>query len=167
MTDTIRIAREEDLGRILELYARARVRMTENGNPNQWGTSWPEEWKVREDMENRRLYVICRGNTIRGVFCLLSGGDPTYRQIEGGWHSDCSYCAIHRIAGEGGGIFAAAVEYAERFWPYLRVDTHEKNTAMRRAILRQGFSYCGMIRAEDGTLRLAFDRLQENGISDR
>ena len=54
-----------------------------------------------------------------------------------------------------------------RFWPYLRVDTHEKNIAMRRAILRQGFSYCGMIRAEDGTLRLAFDRLRENGISDR
>ena len=54
MTDTIRIAREEDLGRILELYARARVRMAENGNPDQWGTSWPEEWKVREDMENIR-----------------------------------------------------------------------------------------------------------------
>ena len=41
--------------------------------------------------------------------------------------------------------------------PYLRIDTHENNRVMQRAIQRFGFQYCGEVIVGDGTKRLAYD----------
>lgn len=159
MSDTVRKAAMADFPRILEIYAIAREEMARNGNPTQWGTTWPEEDVLRADIRKGQLYVICREEKVCGVFCLLFGEDPTYQRIEGAWHSGKPYATIHRLAGQGGGIFAACVEFAATLSDYLRVDTHEKNTAMRRAIDKQGFSFCGIIYVEDGSPRRAYDRL--------
>lgn len=162
MTEIVRTAQWEDLPTILNLYADARLRMAKNGNPTQWGTTNPPRALLEQDVAAKRLYVIVRDGVISGVFCLMFGEDPTYKIIDGQWHSSAPYATIHRIAGQGGGIFASCIRYCETLSDYLRVDTHENNYAMQRAIDREGFSFCGIIHVEDGSPRRAYDRMKKS-----
>lgn len=157
----IRLAVETDLPRILELYAGARAFMASRGNPDQWGTTHPPRERLEEDIAQKQLYVVEHEQVIHGAFALIMGEDPTYGQIFGGsWHWDRPYGTIHRVASDGsGGIFHACVDYCSQRIPYLRVDTHERNLPMQRAIQREGFQKCGIIYIADGTPRIAFDRL--------
>ena len=112
MTETkIRPADETDLERILEIYAYAREFMAQNGNPTQWHSGYPRRELLEEDIRLGRLYAVMRQNEICGAFVFFIGDDPTYEYIDGSWRSDSAYGVIHRIAGIGGGIFCAALEF--------------------------------------------------------
>lgn len=147
---------------VLSLYAGARAFMAANGNPNQWGKTNPPRKTLEEDVEKGNLYLLFNETGIHGVFAFLLEPDPTYRTIwEGAWHWDRPYGVIHRVAGDGShGILKGAVSYGEQFADYLRIDTHGDNLPMQGAILKQGFSYCGIIRLANGAPRLAYDRLK-------
>ena len=157
----IRHAQLEDLPRIEAIYAYARQFMAEHGNPNQWGSSYPKHTMLLDDIEKRLLYVMIQGDSIHGVFYFYIGQDPTYVQIfDGTWCSNSVYGTIHRIAGDGtGGILGAAVAYCRTFCSHLRIDTHEDNYVMQKAILKQGFSRRGIVYMEDGTPRIAYELL--------
>ena len=52
----IRKATEQDIKRMMEIYAYARKFMAENGNPNQWGpTNWPPESLIRNGIVNKSI----------------------------------------------------------------------------------------------------------------
>lgn len=158
MEYTVRQAKEQDLARIEEIYAAARAFMAANGNPNQWGTHNPPHAQLVQDIEEGKLYVSTDGETIHGVFFFWIGEDPTYTEINGAWHSDSPYGTIHRIAGDGsGGILRTAVAFAKRHIDHLRIDTHEDNRVMQRAIQKAGFQRCGIIHIADGSPRIAYD----------
>ena len=53
----IRKAQQQDLPKILEIYAYARSFMAKTGNPNQWGTTHPAESQLRLDIQNGDLFV--------------------------------------------------------------------------------------------------------------
>ena len=156
---TVSLAYEADLDRICEIYAAARAFMAQNGNPTQWGDSYPAISMLREDIAQNHLYTIWQGETIHGVFYLNQYEDPTYGMIENGsWHNDKPYAVIHRIAADGAhGIVKRAVDFALTQSPYLRIDTHADNTVMQRVLQKIGFQFCGTIYVEDGTPRLAYD----------
>lgn len=155
----VRRAEEADLTAVFELYRKARAFMASRGNPHQWGKEKPLRSQTEKDLVEGYLYVICEEETIHGVFALIPGEDPTYRVIEGGsWRSQSHYCTIHRVAGDGsGGIFAAAVAYGLKGCSHLRVDTHEDNLPMQKAILAAGFQPRGTIFLTDGSPRIAYD----------
>lgn len=156
----IRMAMSEDLPVILKIYENARRFMAENGNPNQWGKTNPPRHVLERDIELGQLYMVVREGKIRGVFAFIPGTDPTYGYIDGAWRSDQPYAAIHRVASDGaGGILAEAVAYAWERIKHLRIDTHEDNWVMQRAIERAGFHKCGVIYLEDGSPRIAYDRV--------
>lgn len=161
MAYKIRKAREEDLPRILEIYAYARQFMAENGNPNQWGKHHPAASTLEEDVENGNLYVIEDSAGIHGVFAFLLGADPTYHTIyDGAWRSDTPYGTIHRIASDGsGGILAAALTFTKQIIGHIRMDTHGDNHIMQQALAKSGFSRRGIIYIADGTPRIAYDLL--------
>ncbi len=161
MEYTVRQAEKNDLPRIGEIYAYARNFMAENGNPSQWGNQYPPRDQLAEDIEAGDLYVISQGRDIHGVFYFRLGEDPTYKIIwDGAWGSDATYGTIHRIAGDGsGGILGTAVAFAKEKCSYLRIDTHEDNLVMQRALQKQGFQRRGMIRIADGSPRIAYDLL--------
>ena len=158
----VRNASPEDLEKILMIYDSARAFMAEHGNGGQWGTTNPPLWKLQEDLRKQRLYVIFDHTGIHGVFMFEKGEDPTYRVIEkGSWHADRPYGVIHRVAGDGsGGILKAAVAFAGERASYLRMDTHENNRPMQKALSNRGFQYCGIIHLENGDPRLAYDRVK-------
>ena len=155
----IRPATQADLSDILEIYAHARRFMAENGNPTQWGQNHPAQHLLDEDISLNRLYVVESGERLCGVFMFEVGNDPTYTYIEGSWRSDTPYGVIHRIAGVGGGVFAAALEYCSGVIGHLRIDTHADNKPMQHVVEKAGFSKRGIIYVEDGTPRIAYDRI--------
>ena len=91
----IRKSMMEDLPRILALYEQARAFMKANGNPDQWGDSYPEEEIVRQDIEEGRSYVCETDGEIAGVFYFSCEPDPDYARIDdGGWLNDAPYGVV-------------------------------------------------------------------------
>lgn len=158
----VRNAEISDLPAVMTIYARARSFMIRHNNPDQWGTVYPAEELLRRDISENKLYVLTKAGSIHGVFYFAIEPDRTYAHIEQGtWHWDMPYGVIHRIAGDGsGGILKAAVAFARSRISYLRIDTHEDNYVMQKALEKQGFRRCGIIYIEDGTSRIAYDSKQ-------
>lgn len=86
-------------------YARARELMARNGNPTQWGDTFPKDDVVRDDIAQRRAMLLVDEvgghERILAQFALCPGEDPTYHHIDGAWLDDDSYVTIHRIASSG------------------------------------------------------------------
>ena len=155
----IRKARAEDLDRIMEIYSHAQDFMIAHGNPTQWAHVYPKRSLIEQDIAQEISYVLCDGDIVLAVFALMSGEDPTYAVIEdGAWLNDEPYLTIHRSASDGSihGVFHMISDFCKGLCDNVRVDTHERNTVMRRAIAKEGFRYCGIIHQLDGTLRLAY-----------
>ena len=158
----IRLARKEELPRLLEVYAAARAFMRQNGNSLQWAGGYPGEEVLREDIALERLYVIEENGWIGGVFMLCAGPDDTYNKIyDGAWGYEQPYGVIHRIAGDGSikGVLAKAVEFAGARFDYLRIDTHHNNKVMQHLIAKKGFVRSGIIYQPDGSTRIAYELL--------
>ena len=161
----VRPAVQADLNRILKIYAGARRFMRQTGNPTQWLDTYPARSLLEEDLADGRLFVIAEEERIHGVFAFAIGPDRTYAVIEDGtWHSERPYGVIHRIAGDGsGGIFETCLNFCRGKCDYLRIDTHENNKVMRHVVGKAGFRRCGIIYTDNGTPRIAFDRLEPGG----
>ena len=159
---TIRKTTTADLDRVMEIYDIARDFMAKNGNPTQWGDGYPVRSLIEEDIERGESYVFVDGDTVHGVFMFMQRVEPTYATLENGsWLDDEPYGTIHRIASDGTykRIFDLCVEFCEKITTNLRVDTHNDNYPMQKAIERNGFTKCGTIyMLHDGTPRIAYHR---------
>lgn len=157
----IRWALPADWTDISEIYAAARQFMRQAGNPDQWGDAFPPEELIREDLRLGRNYVCELEGRVQGVFAFIPGEDPTYQVIQGAWLSSRPYCAVHRLAsrGEVPGVAGLILGWCLEQCGNVRIDTHEKNRPMRRALEKAGFVLCGQITCDDGTPRLAFQKI--------
>jgi len=158
----IRLASKKDLTAVLKIYEHARIFMLQNNNPNQWGNKYPSKYMIEEDIKKKQLYVIDINDEIYGVFAFIIGEDETYKIIdEGKWLSNTIYGTIHRVASNGKikGIFEQIIDYCKKQISHLRIDTHPDNKIMQYLIIKNGFIRCGMIRVEDGTKRIAYEKL--------
>ena len=158
----IRKATTADLPSILEVYRCARTFMAANGNPTQWGDSYPAPELLEEDIRLGRLFVDTSDERICGAFMFAIGDDPTYTYIEGAWLNASLYGTIHRIASDGTvpGALRRCVTFCRERCPHLRIDTHADNHIMQKCIVREGFTRCGTIYVEDGSPRIAYERLE-------
>ena len=160
----IRKAAYSDIPKIMEIIAAAKRYMRNTGNLTQWEGNYPSAGLIEKDIANGNEYVIERadGSGIFACFGIFSGDDPTYSYIEGSWSSDTPYAAIHRVASDGteSGVVRRAVEFALKEHRHLRIDTHEDNKPMQKAVLAAGFEYRGIIYLEDGAPRLAYEYAQ-------
>ncbi len=161
----IRNARKEEINRILEIFDAARAFMRANGNRLQWANGYPCKEDLLGDIERGNLYAyeLPDGN-ICACFALIPGVDPTYAVIEGGnWGSAAPYAAIHKVASDGQihGFFKKCVSFARKRYTHLRVDTHHDNFPMQHVILKNGFTYRGIIYLENGDPRKAYEWIAE------
>ena len=151
------------LPQILKIYEMARDFMAQSGNPTQWGTNYPPEEMIRQDILDGKSYVNLKDGIIRAVFYFAVEEDPTYGYIDGAWLNDKPYGVIHRIAvGESGkGVAAECFRFAMERCDNLRIDTHENNIPMQRCLGKNGFTRCGTIYLEDGDPRIAYQKVRE------
>ena len=185
----IRKANLQDFPELRRIYRAAREFMRTHGNPNQWGTTSPEEALLLRDLREGHLYVVLPGDAessgeaaeesspIAGAFALFTEPDPTYAVIEaepspagpeeisgrgpGSWLSDTPYTTIHSI-GSGQtahGVLQAALDFAEEIYHHIRIDTHTDNTVMQQALGKRGFSRRGIIYLANGDPRIAYERV--------
>ena len=155
----IRKAELKDLPKLNELYEAARGYMRENGNPNQWGTGYPNDEIIIEDIKSGVLYT---DEGVNFAFVLM-GEEEAYKTIyDGKWLNNEPYLTLHRVAGNGKvkGVFSKVFEFSlekmkEAGLSNLRIDTHEQNLTMQNAVTRQGFVRCGSVKLREGE-RIAY-----------
>ena len=155
----IRPASTADIPQMKAIFDHARQFMVASGNPTQWSKDYPNDDVILSDIAHGDCFVCLLRGCIVATFVLRSGDDPTYAVIrEGAWLGDAPYATIHRIAssGEVKGIFHHVVCFALQHYDTLRIDTHRNNAPMRRALTREGFTYCGLINCWNGDERMAF-----------
>ena len=169
VTMQIRKSQQEDLDRIMEIYAFARAFMAKNGNPNQWGpTNWPPEELIQNDIETGTSYVCLNDeDEIIGTFFFIQGKDiePTYLEItDGYWLDDSPYGVIHRLAGDSSekGIGPFCINWAYDNCKHIRIDTHIDNIVMQKLVEKLGFTHCGTIYVkQDNYPRLAYEKSEK------
>ena len=158
----IRKTVEGDLCRIGEIYESAKRFMRESGNPTQWNSGTPNIETARADMQKGIGYVAEENGEIVATFMFSLDGEPTYAKIyDGAWLSEAPYGVIHRIAVKyhGRGIVDFCFSECYRLCPNLKIDTHRDNIPMQRVLARAGFEYCGIIHLDDGSERLAYQKV--------
>lgn len=154
----VRKADLKDLDCIMDIYHAAQNWMIENGNPTQWGHSYPTRDLIENDIVNGNCHVLC-DEFIHGVFALFKTPEPTYEYIENGkWLNDDEYVTIHRIASDGTkhNVFKCAVDYCKGISDNIRIDTHKDNLIMQKVIERNQFIRCGTIYVRNGSPRMAY-----------
>lgn len=152
----IRLANTSDTNRIFEIYEYARAYMKAHGNPNQWGDNRPEKSLTKDDIKNQRCYVMEDDGHIFACFVFTIGFEKEY---EAKFPSKVEYGVIHRVASDGSksGIVERIVDFAKGKINLLRIDTHEDNKTMQRAIERQNFKKLGIIYLEDKSARVLYE----------
>ena len=157
-TITIRQSTLCDLPVIMDIYQSARQFMRSRGNDTQWANGYPSPELVSDDINRGVSYVGIADGEIQFVFAFIIGADPTYAEIDGAWLNDKPYGTIHRLASAGRmpGALKACVDFCLTQIDNIRIDTHELNTPMRRAIEHLRFERCGIIHIADGSPRIAY-----------
>ena len=151
-----------ELDQIMEVYARARALMAQNGNPTQWGDNYPSRQLIEEDILSNRLFVCVINGELEAVFAFILGEDPTYKKIEDGqWLANGPYGTLHRLASAGHrpGVARMVIEWCLEHCESLRADTHADNKIMQHVLESNGFSRCGIIHVADGSPRIAYQKL--------
>ena len=163
MSRIIRVATPTDIPEIMKVVDAAKGIMRQSGNMHQWGEGYPSEAVIAADMERNGGFVVEDDKKIVGYFAFLQSPEPTYAKIyEGKWIDDTlPYHVVHRIASnpDAHGIFSSIMDFCFSHDTNIRIDTHRDNKIMQHVILKQGFSYCGIIYLLSGDERLAYQKI--------
>ena len=167
---TYRRAEISDIDRILTVFADARE-FLRNCGVDQWQDGFPDRQTISDDINSAEAFVLTDRNMIIGFFVLSLIPEVSYAKIKGeGWlNDDDGYAVIHRAAisssHRGRGISAAIFSVCEQKAKHhgmrsIRIDTHKDNALMRHLIIRNGYTYFGIIRlTRDDSERVAFEKL--------
>lgn len=160
----IELAKKTDLNKLLEIYREAREFMKNSGNKTQWGDNKPSKETLERDIENKNLYKVVDFDEIVGACALIYGEDKTYLEIDGKWLNDEPYATLHRVvsSGKARGIMSEIIKFSEEKYENLRIDTHKNNHKMLDKIRENGFTYCGVIKIDDGSPREAFQKISKH-----
>lgn len=163
-----RKAAETDIDKILKIIGQAQAYLKEHGI-NQWQNNYPNVQTIQKDIADGCNYVLLENNQIVATAAISFAGEKTYASIyEGQWKTNRNYAVIHRIAVDsqqkGRGVASEMIKQAERLCLEndrysIKIDTHEKNQSMQRLLQKNSFQYCGIIYLEDGSKRIAFEKL--------
>lgn len=157
----LRLARGDDLGRILEIIEGARKFLGVQGLPQWQGENGPSPALISGQIKNSEGYVLEENNattmqaTVHGYAALVPGLDNSYENIDGKWAKGRGpYLVIHTVAIDakvrgkryGSSMLALLSEQAQALgFRDVRLDTHPGNIIMQRVIATCGFFYCGEI----------------------
>lgn len=158
----IRHTTMDDLDEVMKIFDIARETMRRSGNMNQWIKGYPSRSLITADIESNNSYVVTENGEIIAALAFIVGEDPSYREIDGAWLNDEAYGVIHRIGTNGKvkGVIPFVVDYAFTRVSNIRIDTHADNRIMQHVLEKNGFVRCGTIIIEDGTERVAFQKVK-------
>lgn len=159
----IRTAKKSETDIIMQIYRSAREFMKKNGNPDQWWEGYPPRELVERDIEEGECRVVVEGGEVLAVFYTSFGTDPTYENIyEGEWGTEEPYGVLHRVAvaegARGRGTVSFVFSEMLKKFGRIRIDTHEKNIPMQKALEKAGFVRRGIIYIKEPTALTSEER---------
>ena len=159
---------EEDIDYIMNIIKQAQEYFKEEGI-DQWQNNYPNYETIKNDINNGESYVLIENNNIIATIAVSFEGESTYSKIYNGiWLTNDRYAVIHRVAVDnsykGLGISSKIIKYVELLCldkevSSIKVDTHEQNMSMQKLLEKNSFVYCGKIYLEDGSSRIAFEKI--------
>ena len=163
-----RQAKISDLDQIVEIIELSKKYLKET-KVDQWQDGYPAKEDLRRDIENRNSYVLTNKDEIVATTVISLDGESTYNSIfNGKWITNEDYIVMHRVAVhdkyKGKGIFKELIKEAEilalnKGISSIKIDTHRDNISMQRAVVKNDFKKCGIIYLEDGSERIAFEKV--------
>ena len=166
------IAKQEHLPALCAMTEAAKAQLKRLG-VDQWQKGYPNEAVWVSDVETGISWVAVENGEVLGAFMFSSAPEESYAEIDGAWLTEgTAYGSLHRVCvaeeskgrGVAGELFRHGFALAKQAGlPSVRIDTHEGNLPMRRALEKAGFTFCGKITliggSEDGDPRLAYEML--------
>lgn len=157
-----------DINDVMNIIRQAQTYFKELGI-NQWQDNYPNIETINNDIDNENSYVLLKEGIIVATAAVSFDGERTYDFIyEGKWISNNEYAVIHRIAVDnnykGLGLSSKIIKNVEQLCfskgvYSIKVDTHEENLSMQKLLKKNKFQYCGIIYLEDGSKRIAFEKI--------
>ena len=161
----------EDLCRITD-EAKAQLKGL---GIDQWQKGYPNREVWERDIDAGCTWLAVEDGKLLGAYAYQTAPEPSYDEIHGAWLTDTPYASFHRVCvsdaakgrGVAGALFAHGFALARtQGFASVRIDTHEGNLPMRRALEKAGFTLCGTIYlvggSEDGDLRVAYEKILES-----
>ena len=163
-----RQAKISDLDQIVEIIELSKKYLKET-KVDQWQDGYPKKEDLRRDIESGNSYVLTNKDEIIATTVISLDGESTYNSIfNGEWITNEDYIVMHRVAVhdkyKGKGIFKELIKEAEssalnKGISSIKIDTHRDNISMQRAVVKNDFQKCGIIYLEDGSERIAFEKV--------
>lgn len=163
-----RQAKISDLDQIVEIIELSKKYLKET-KVDQWQDGYPAKEDLRRDIESGNSYVLTNKDEIVATTVISLDGESTYNSIfNGEWISNEDYIVMHRVAVhdkyKGKGIFKELIKETESLAlnngiSSIKIDTHRDNISMQRAVVKNDFKKCGIIYLEDGSERIAFEKV--------
>ncbi len=163
-----RQAKISDLDQIVEIIELSKKYLKET-KVDQWQDGYPAKEDLRRDIESGNSYVLTNKDEIIATTVISLDGESTYNSIfNGEWITNEEYIVMHRVAVhdkyKGKGIFKELIKEAESLAINnmifsIKIDTHRDNISMQRAVVKNNFKRCGIIYLENGSERIAFEKV--------
>ncbi|HAT4191270.1 GNAT family N-acetyltransferase [Clostridium perfringens] len=163
-----RQAKISDLDQIVEIIELSKKYLKET-KVDQWQDGYPAKEDLRRDIESGNSYVLTNKDEIVATTVISLDGESTYNSIfNGEWITNEDYIVMHRVAVhdkyKGKGIFKELIKEAESLAlnkgiSSIKIDTHRDNISMQRAVVKNDFKKCGIIYLEEGSERIAFEKV--------
>lgn len=165
-----RQAKISDLDQIVDIIELSKKYLKKT-KVDQWQDGYPAKEDLRRDIESGSSYVLTNKDEIIATTVISLDGESTYNSIfNGKWITNEEYIVMHRVAVhdkyKGKGIFKELIKEAESLALNkgifsIKIDTHRDNISMQRALLKNDFKKCGIIYLEDGSERIAFEKVMK------
>ena len=163
-----RQAKISDLDQIVEIIELSKKYLKET-KVDQWQDGYPAKEDLRRDIESGNSYVLTNKDEIVATTVISLDVESTYNSIfNGEWITNEDYIVMHRVAVhdkyKGKGIFKELIKEAESLAlnkgiSSIKIDTHRDNISMQRAVVKNDFKKCGIIYLEEGSERIAFEKV--------
>ncbi len=151
----IRLAREEDIARVVEIYEDFLNFEAEHGTHTNWIKGvYPTENNARRGLDNNTLFVGEIDGKIVGSYVLNKVQPPEYQKIDWKWKFDeneimviHTLCIDVNLQGKGMGkaFVDFSLEHARKEGcKAMRLDTWEENIPAARLYEKLGFRYAGV-----------------------
>ena len=162
----IRSANINDLSDIMLLINQG-INYFKKANIDQWQNNYPNELIIKNDIFSKYAYVLEENNQILGYCLISSEKDSNYDNVfDGQWLSNDNYLVIHRLVisneFKGMNLGSKVIEFTKTLALNMqiysiKVDTHDDNLSMIKLLTKNNFSYIGIIKIEDQSLRNAYE----------
>lgn len=158
----------EDVDTIMNIIKEAQKYFID-AKIDQWQNNYPNLEIIKNDIISNNGYVLIKDNDLCAIVTVSFNDESTYNAIyEGRWLSNEDYAVIHRIAVKSNykrlGLSSFIIKQVEELClknnvHSIKVDTHRDNIVMQNTLKKNGFKYCGIIYLDNGSERLAFEKL--------